>query len=123
MRGVDLGQAARWEYSRVVHERYRKAEGKSKGGMLDEFCLNTGYRRKYATRLLNGPWPAKHVEAQVRGSPPARTTPFILYELSLQMRTRKSFLRSSVNEILGFAEAYSYYFIFGPSALRWFRCT
>ena len=41
-RRVDLGQAARWEYFRVVHERYRKAEGKAKGGMLDEFCLNTG---------------------------------------------------------------------------------
>ena len=23
--------------------------------MLDEFCSNTGYNRKYAIRLLNGP--------------------------------------------------------------------
>ena len=65
-----MGQAARWEYFRVVHERYRKAEGKAKGGMLDEFCLNTGYHRKYAIRLLNGSPPGKHVEAPARGRKP-----------------------------------------------------
>ena len=32
--------------------------------MLDEFCSNTGYNRKYAIRLMNGPEPEK--------SPPAR---------------------------------------------------
>jgi hypothetical protein len=37
-----VGHEARWEYLRVVYERYRKAEGKAKGGLLDEFCLNTG---------------------------------------------------------------------------------
>ena len=70
MRRVDLGQAARWEYFRVVYGRYGKAEGKAKGGMLDEFCLNTGYHRKYAIRLLNGPPPGKHGEAQARGRKP-----------------------------------------------------
>src|ERR1035437_4913688 len=70
MRRVDLGHAARWEYFRVIHGRYSKAEGKAKGGMLDEFCLNTGYHRKYAIRLLNGPPPGKHVEAQPRGRKP-----------------------------------------------------
>src|ERR1039458_10293776 len=70
MRRVELGQAARWEYFRVVYGRYGKAEGKSKGGMLDEFCLNTGYHRKYAIRLLNGPPPGRHVEAPARGRKP-----------------------------------------------------
>ena len=70
MRRVELGQAARWEYFRVVYGRYGKAEGKAKGGMLDEFCLNTGYHRKYAIRLLNGPPPGRHVEAPARGRKP-----------------------------------------------------
>ena len=70
MRRVDLGHAARWEYFRVVYGRYGKAEGKAKGGMLDEFCLNTGYHRKYAIRLLNGPPPGRHEEAPARGRKP-----------------------------------------------------
>jgi hypothetical protein len=70
MRRVDLGQAARWEYFRVVYERYGEAEGKAKGGILDEFCLNTGYHRKYAIRLLNGPPPGKRMEARRRGRKP-----------------------------------------------------
>jgi hypothetical protein len=51
---VEVGHAGRWEYFRVMQGRYGKAEGKAKGVMLDEFCLNTGYHRKYAIRLLNG---------------------------------------------------------------------
>ena len=35
MRRVDLGHAARWEYVRVIYERYGKAAGKAKGMMLD----------------------------------------------------------------------------------------
>ena len=70
MRRVDLGHAARWGYFRVVYGRYRKAEGKAKVGMLDEFCLNTGYHRKYAIRLLNGPPPGKQEGARRRGRKP-----------------------------------------------------
>jgi hypothetical protein len=65
-----VGQAARWEYFRVIYGRYSKAEGKAKGGMLDEFCLTTGYHRKYAIRLLNGPPPGKREEARPRGRKP-----------------------------------------------------
>ena len=65
-----MGHAARWEYFRVIYERYRKAESTAKGGMLDEFCLNTGYHRKYAIRLLNGPPPGKREEARPRGRKP-----------------------------------------------------
>ena len=70
MRRVELGHEARWEYLRVVYERYRKAESKAKGVMLDEFCLNTGYHRKYALRLLNGPPPGRRGEVQPRGRKP-----------------------------------------------------
>ena len=62
-----MGHAARWEYFRVIYGRYSRAEGKAKGGILDEFCLNTGYHRKYAIRLLNGPPPGKREAARRRG--------------------------------------------------------
>jgi hypothetical protein len=70
MRRVDVGHEARWEYFRVIYERYHKAEGKGKRVMLDEFCLNTGYHRKYAIRLLNGPSPGKRGEGRPRGRKP-----------------------------------------------------
>jgi hypothetical protein len=54
-----LGHKAKWEYFRAVYERYRKAGREAKRMMLNEFCLNTGYNRKYAIRLLNGPPPGK----------------------------------------------------------------
>jgi hypothetical protein len=70
MRRVEVGHVARWEYFRVIYERYGKAESKVKGAMLEEFCLNTGYHRKYAIRLLNGPPPGKREEARPRGRKP-----------------------------------------------------
>jgi hypothetical protein len=54
-----LGIKAKWEYFRVLYERYRSSERRAKKVMLDEFCRNTGYNRKYAIRLLNGPPPDK----------------------------------------------------------------
>jgi transposase InsO family protein len=54
-----LGIKAKWEYFRVVYERYRKSERAGKKVMLDEFCRNTGYNRKYAIRRLNGAPPGK----------------------------------------------------------------
>jgi hypothetical protein len=65
-----LGHKAKWEYFRAVYERYHKAERKAKQLMLNEFCLNTGYHRKYAIRLLNGPPPGKQRERQRRGRRP-----------------------------------------------------
>jgi transposase InsO family protein len=54
-----LGNKGRWEYLKAIYERYRKAERKAKKVILSEFCANTGYHRKYAIRLLNGPPPEK----------------------------------------------------------------
>jgi hypothetical protein len=54
-----LGNKGRWEYLRAIYERYHRAERKSKNVILSEFCANTGYHRKYAIRLLNGPRPEK----------------------------------------------------------------
>jgi hypothetical protein len=36
-----------------VYERYHKGRREAKHLMLNEFCLNTGYHRKYAIRLLD----------------------------------------------------------------------
>jgi len=54
-----LGHKTKWEYFRAVYERYHKAGREAKQMMLSEFCLNTGYHRKYAIRLLNGAPPGK----------------------------------------------------------------
>ncbi len=47
----------RLEYLRRIYDRYAQASRRVKGGILDEFCQVTGYHRKYALRLLNGPAP------------------------------------------------------------------
>jgi len=63
---VGLGNKGRWEYLGAIYERYRKAGRQGKRVILSEFCANTGYHRKYAIRLLNGPQPTK------RRRPPRR---------------------------------------------------
>ena len=54
-----MGQKAKWEYFRAIYERYRQADRKRKHAILNEFCVNTGYHRKYAIRLLNGAQPKR----------------------------------------------------------------
>ena len=54
-----MGNKGRWEYLGAIYERYRAAGRKAKHVILSEFCANTGYHRKYAIRLLNGPRPEK----------------------------------------------------------------
>ena len=61
-----LNGKSRWEYFRAVYPRYGKALKKMKRMMLDEFCSNTQYNRKYAIRLLNGPQPEKKQPARRR---------------------------------------------------------
>jgi transposase InsO family protein len=61
-----LGNKGRWEYLRAIYERYRKAGRAGKQVILDEFCANTGYHRKYAIRLLHGPRPEQRRRAVPR---------------------------------------------------------
>ncbi len=49
-----MSHKARWEYFRAIYGRYQKGDRKTRQAILNEFCLNTGYHRKYAIRLLNG---------------------------------------------------------------------
>jgi len=58
-----LGNKGRWEYLLAIYERYQKAGRKAKKVILNEFCANTGYHRKYAIRLLNRPRPEKRCRA------------------------------------------------------------
>lgn len=50
-----MSMTARREYLSQIYKRYRFAARQDKTVILDEFCLNTGYQRKYATRILNAP--------------------------------------------------------------------
>jgi hypothetical protein len=53
-----MSAPAKWEYLKAIHARYRQATREGKGRILDEFCQTTGYHRKYALRLRNGPPPS-----------------------------------------------------------------
>jgi len=46
---------ARREYLKAIYGRYRQAPRPEKRQILDECCRVTGYHRKHAVRLLNGP--------------------------------------------------------------------
>jgi len=62
-----VSHKARWEYFRAIYGRYEKGDRKARQAILNEFCLNTGYHRKYAIRLLNGASPGPRGKAgQVR---------------------------------------------------------
>jgi hypothetical protein len=54
-----LGNKGRWEYLRAIYDRYRAAGREVKQVILNEFCANTGYHRKYAIRLLHGAPPKR----------------------------------------------------------------
>ncbi len=47
-----MGPQATWEYRRAIAVRYRQADRRAKGQILDEFCEVTGHHRKAAIRML-----------------------------------------------------------------------
>ncbi len=55
--GYIMKRSSRKDYLRRIYPRYRRASVAEKGHILDEFCANCGYHRKYAIRLLNSPPP------------------------------------------------------------------
>ena len=61
-----MSHRSRWEYFRAIYARYRQADRKLKQVILNEFCANTRYNRKYAIRLLNGPPPSRFRPERVR---------------------------------------------------------
>jgi transposase InsO family protein len=66
-----MSHRSRWEYFKAIYARYRQAERSTKQVILSEFCLSTGYHRKYAIRLLNGPPPDRVRRRTRRPRPPS----------------------------------------------------
>ena len=52
--GYRMKTSSRRDDLQRIYQRYRDARSSEKGHILDEFCANCGYHRKYAIRLLNG---------------------------------------------------------------------
>ncbi len=48
-----MSPRARMEYLEAIYLRYKRAALKEKTLILNEFCLNCGYHRKHAIRVLN----------------------------------------------------------------------
>lgn len=65
-----MGRQSKGEYFRASYRRYRGAERRTKQVILSEFCAHTGYHRKYAIRLLNGP---RRAGVSAATPPPAGT--------------------------------------------------
>jgi len=66
-----MSHRSRWEYFRAIYVRYGRADRKLQQVILNEFCANTGYHRKYAIRLLNGPPPERVRRCQRRSHSPS----------------------------------------------------
>ena len=52
---LNMSLTSKREYLAKIHGRYQRAGRPHKSRILDEFCLNCGYHRKAALRLLNRP--------------------------------------------------------------------
>ena len=65
-----MSRQGRWEYLKAIYPRYQPASRAEKQRILDEFCRVTGYHRKSALRLLNGPPPERQPPGPLRRPPP-----------------------------------------------------
>ena len=70
---MGMSMRSRKELTRAVARRYRLANRKMKGDILDEFCAATGYARSYAATLLRN-YGLEKVVAQKGGSKHIVTT-------------------------------------------------
>jgi hypothetical protein len=68
---LTMSLSTKREYLAKVYGRYQRAGRVHKGRILDEFCLNCGYHRKAALRLLNRP---------LRAGPSKRSGPKLIYD-------------------------------------------
>ena len=64
-----MKREARYDYAAAIATRYQRSSREHKGWTLDEFCTATGYNRKYAIKLLRGPFPRAALP-QGHGRPP-----------------------------------------------------
>ena len=68
---LTMSLSSKREYLAKTHGRYQRAGRPHKSRILEEFCLNCGYHRKAALRLLNRP---------LGGSGRKRSGPKIIYD-------------------------------------------
>jgi hypothetical protein len=68
---LNMSLSSKREYLAKIHGRYQRAGRPHKSRILDEFCLNCGYHRKAALRLLN-----RSLTGRVR----KRSGPKIIYD-------------------------------------------
>ncbi len=76
-----MSPRARMEYLEAIYLRYKRASLKEKTAILDEFCLNCGYHRKHAIRLLNNFKRFTKPKPKKRGKPSKYNKPYILEPL------------------------------------------
>ena len=76
-----MGPRARMEYLEAIYLRYQKASLKERTMILNEFCLNCGYHRKHAIRLLNHFKRFIKPKPKKRGKPSKYNKPSILKPL------------------------------------------
>jgi len=76
-----MSPRARMEYLEAIYLRYKKASLKEKTMILNEFCLNCGYHRKHAIRLLNHFKRFTKPKSKKRGKPSKYNKPSVLKPL------------------------------------------
>ena len=76
-----MSPRARMEYLETIYLRYKKASVKERTLILNEFCLNCGYHRKHAIRLLNHFKRFTKPKPKKRGKPSKYNKPSILQPL------------------------------------------
>src|SRR5688572_25096898 len=78
---LNMSLSAKREYLARIHGRYQRGGRKHKSRILDEFCLNCGYHRKAALRLLRRP---------LGSGKPKRSGPKIIYEPAVMLPVLKA---------------------------------
>lgn len=76
-----MSPRARMEYLETIYLRYKRATLKEKTLILNEFCLNCGYHRKHAIRVLNNFKRFTKPKPKQRGKPSKYNKPAILKPL------------------------------------------
>ncbi|WP_293881512.1 transposase family protein [Sphingomonas sp.] len=84
--------ATRAELVKAVGDRYRSADRRSKGRVLDEFVAVTGFHRKHAMRVLRDNRPAKVGGARIERriyNEAVRTTLVVLWEAADRLCSKR----------------------------------
>ena len=88
--GIVMSPRARMEYLETIYLRYKRASLKQKTLILNEFCLNCGYHRKHAIRLLN------HFKRFAKPSPRKRGKPSTYHKSSILKPLKKIWLAANL---------------------------